>query len=364
MIGGVFRLAGTRRLRRRRQTPAAASPATRIERAAAALRHVPVLALVVGADVPPGAERLARAPPRARSTEALGSWSDAGRSRAFVPDASTAPRDADRDASSGRARSQPVSDGGTRLRSGASARVREAAVTLDATAAPCECAAATVAPEVSPAALPAAVAAVDVTGSTSATGVAGAASASLAPGSLASAAATGSGALVASEPGAGAACGSGSGCGVGCGCGWGVGCGWEAGCGWGVGCGCGAGCGAGGSGGGGGPARLGRNSIGSTYPCGSADSRIPRWTYGVSCSASPLGPMVPTTAPSSTFAPLVAAIPPRWTSVTEYPSAVSIVTTLPLAPTVPANAIRPAAGATTSAPAPSATSMPRCWPAA
>jgi hypothetical protein len=213
MIGGVFGLTGTRRSQRRRRMQAAASPAARIARAPAHLRHVPGSALGGGAGVLPGTERPAGAPPPARATEDLGRRSIAGRSRACMPDPSTAPRDPDCDASSGSARSQPVAGGRTTRRSGASARARPTAFTLDATGARCECAVATVASEITAAALPAAVVAVDVTGASSATGAAGSASASLAS------AGTGSGVLVASEPGAGAACGSGSGCGAGCGCG-------------------------------------------------------------------------------------------------------------------------------------------------
>ena len=61
----------------------------------------------------------------------------------------------------------------------------------------------------------------------------------------------------------------------------------------------------------------GRNSSGSTYPFGSSERRTPRWTYGMSCSTSPLGPIVPTTSPSETVAPRWTLIEPRWVSVTE-----------------------------------------------
>jgi hypothetical protein len=61
----------------------------------------------------------------------------------------------------------------------------------------------------------------------------------------------------------------------------------------------------------------GRNSSGSTYPFGSSERRTPRWTYGTSCSISPLGPIVPTTSPSDTVAPRWTLIEPRWVSVTE-----------------------------------------------
>jgi hypothetical protein len=61
----------------------------------------------------------------------------------------------------------------------------------------------------------------------------------------------------------------------------------------------------------------GRNSRGSTYPFGSSERRTPRWTYGMSRSTSPLGPIVPTTSPSDTVAPRWTLIEPRWVSVTE-----------------------------------------------
>src|SRR2546430_707426 len=72
---------------------------------------------------------------------------------------------------------------------------------------------------------------------------------------------------------------------------------------------------------------------------------MPRWTYGTSCSTSPVGPIVPTTASSPTVSPRRTLVEPRCVRVTEYPSAVWIVTTLPLAGTVPANETRPDAGA-------------------
>jgi hypothetical protein len=57
-------------------------------------------------------------------------------------------------------------------------------------------------------------------------------------------------------------------------------------------------------------------------------------------------------------------VDPRWVSVTEYPSRVWIVTTLPLPGTVPANETVPEAGADTVVPVEAPMSMPRCWPAA
>src|SRR5262249_51106331 len=89
-----------------------------------------------------------------------------------------------------------------------------------------------------------------------------------------------------------------------------------------------------------------------------------RWTYGTDCSGVPLGPTVPTTAPSLTAAPLATPIEPRCVSVTEYPSAVSIVRLSPLVGTKPAKLTVPFAGATTVSPGALAPmSMPRCWPA-
>ena len=74
--------------------------------------------------------------------------------------------------------------------------------------------------------------------------------------------------------------------------------------------------------------------------------------------------MVPTASPSVTCPPRATAIDPRWTRVTEKPSAVSIVTLSPFVGTDPANVTAPARGAETGAPAAPPTSMPRCWPAA
>jgi hypothetical protein len=91
--------------------------------------------------------------------------------------------------------------------------------------------------------------------------------------------------------------------------------------------------------------RAGRKWSGSTYPFGSESSRTPRCTYGVSTSASPLGPIVPTASPSCTASPFFGAVEPRWVRVTEYPSAVRIVSDSPLVGTVPANVTVPATGA-------------------
>jgi hypothetical protein len=57
-------------------------------------------------------------------------------------------------------------------------------------------------------------------------------------------------------------------------------------------------------------------------------------------------------------------IVPNWTSVTEYPSGVWIVTLLPLVGTVPAKLIFPPAGARTDVPRGAPMSMPRCCPPA
>src|SRR5919198_841882 len=81
-------------------------------------------------------------------------------------------------------------------------------------------------------------------------------------------------------------------------------------------------------------------------------------------SGTPLGPTVPTVAPSSTVVPRITAIEPRWTRVTAYPVGVWIVTVLPPFGTVPANDTSPPAAATTGVPLGAPMSMPRCWPAA
>src|SRR5579872_5555300 len=91
---------------------------------------------------------------------------------------------------------------------------------------------------------------------------------------------------------------------------------------------------------------------------------MPRWTYGTSKSGVPLGPTVPTTAPSATALLRATPIEPRWVSVTDSPSGVSIVTDFPLVGTVPAKLTTPEAGASTGTPVAAPTSMPRCWPAA
>ena len=88
---------------------------------------------------------------------------------------------------------------------------------------------------------------------------------------------------------------------------------------------------------------------------------MPRCRYGPATSGVPLGPTVPTTAPSETAAPFATAIEPRWVSVTASPSGVSIVTDLPLDGTVPAKLTTPEAGASTGSPVATApTSTPRC----
>ncbi len=114
-----------------------------------------------------------------------------------------------------------------------------------------------------------------------------------------------------------------------------------------------------------GTGRAGRNPSGSRYPFGSLATRTPMYTYVTSMSGTPLGPTVPTAAPSPTAAPFETPIEPRWTSVTEYlPSGVRIETVLPLVGTVPANVTVPAVGATTVWPDGAPTSIPRCCPPA
>lgn len=110
--------------------------------------------------------------------------------------------------------------------------------------------------------------------------------------------------------------------------------------------------------------RGGSSVSGSRYPCGSAVRRTPRWTYGSGCSASPVGPIVPTTSLSATAVPTRTPIDPSWTSVTEKPSAVRIVSDSPEPGTSPAKPTLPAAGARTSDLAGAAMSMPRCCPPA
>src|SRR5436305_15046198 len=91
---------------------------------------------------------------------------------------------------------------------------------------------------------------------------------------------------------------------------------------------------------------------------------MPRCTYGVSCSTTPVGPTVPTVTPSATTSPRRTPIVPRWVSVTEYPSAVSIVSDRPLVGTVPANETVPDAGTATGPAATPPMTTPRCRPAA
>jgi hypothetical protein len=109
-------------------------------------------------------------------------------------------------------------------------------------------------------------------------------------------------------------------------------------------------------------ARGGSRPSGSTYPWGSVDLRMPSCTSGT--SPTPGSPTAPTTSPSATTASFLAEIAPRCVSVTDQPSAVSIVTDLPLPGTVPANETTPALGARTASPGLPPRSMPRCWPAA
>lgn len=132
----------------------------------------------------------------------------------------------------------------------------------------------------------------------------------------------------------------------------------------GAGTGAGAGVGAGAGTVAGGAGRAGSNPSGSTYPSASALRRMPRWTLGTSCSGSPLAPMSPTTAPSATVSPFTTPTEPRWTSVTEYPSAVEIVRPRPCVGTEPAKVTVPDAGARTDDPSGPPMSTPRCWPPA
>jgi hypothetical protein len=85
---------------------------------------------------------------------------------------------------------------------------------------------------------------------------------------------------------------------------------------------------------------------------------------GTSNSAVPLGPTVPSGAPSATESFCCTTIEPRCVRLTASPAAVWIVTVLPFAATVPAKLTTPAAGASTGAPASAPIAMPRCWPAA
>ena len=70
--------------------------------------------------------------------------------------------------------------------------------------------------------------------------------------------------------------------------------------------------GAAGAGGGWGATRGGRRERGSTY--WSSPSRIPRWTYGASCSGSPDGPGSAIGSPSSTRCARFTSSWPRWVS--------------------------------------------------
>ncbi len=189
-------------------------------------------------------------------------------------------------------------------------------------------------------------------------------------------------AVVSTSPRVGAAegglCGGGSadggatgaevatGAGVGAGCaaaGGGGGGGGGEGAGGGLGAGLGVGAGAGAGAGGGAAARAGSSEAGSTY-FSSAPTRTPRCTYGVSCSGSPDGPPSATTSPSLTYAPRFTVIRPTCVSEALKPSAVAIVTVRPWVGTWPANVTSPETGARTEPEPPTATSIPRCWPAA
>ena len=126
----------------------------------------------------------------------------------------------------------------------------------------------------------------------------------------------------------------------------------------------GGGKGAGGAAGGGGVVTLrgGSRDSGSTYT--SPAVRIPRWTYGTSCSGVPDGPGSASGSPSRTESPRCTSSGPRWVSETLKPSDVSIVTVRPCVGTLPANVTSPSAGARTDTASPSAMSTPRCWPPA
>lgn len=114
--------------------------------------------------------------------------------------------------------------------------------------------------------------------------------------------------------GAGAGLGAGLGAVAGCGAATGGG-GADGGAGFGA-TGAGAGTGAGGAagaGGGVGAARGGRSESGSTYVSPSP-TRIPRWTYGTSCSGTPEGPGSATGSPSATMSPRPTISVPRCVS--------------------------------------------------
>ena len=158
-----------------------------------------------------------------------------------------------------------------------------------------------------------------------------------------------------------AATGAGAGAGAGTGAGAGVGTG--AGSGAGVGAGTGAGAGGAVVGGGGGAARGGSSERGSTYVSPSA-SRIPRWTYATSCSASPDGPASAIASPSSTRPPRRTRSGPRCVNDALWPLAATIVTVVPCVGTCPAKETSPETGARTTGAPSSAMSIPRCWPPA
>ena len=73
--------------------------------------------------------------------------------------------------------------------------------------------------------------------------------------------------------------------------------------------------GAAGAGGGMGAARDGSKDSGSTY-VSSSPTRIPRWTYGTSCSRTPVGPASASAAPSATRSPRFTRSGPRWVNET------------------------------------------------
>ena len=121
--------------------------------------------------------------------------------------------------------------------------------------------------------------------------------------------------------------------------------------------------GAAGAGGGLGALRGGSKLRGSTY-VSSSPMRIPRWTYGTSCSASPEGPGSASASPSPTCSPRLTRSAPRCVSDALYPSSVAIVTVNPWVGSDPAKVTSPETGASAVAAVPSATSMPRCCPPA
>ena len=107
-----------------------------------------------------------------------------------------------------------------------------------------------------------------------------------------------------------------------------------------------SGIGAGGAAGAGGglvAPRGGSKDSGSTY-VSSSPTRTPRWTYGTSCSGSPVGPGSAMASPSATRPPRFTSNVPRWVSDALYPSFVAIVTVRPLVGTCPANVISPVDG--------------------